>query len=335
MVLVLWGLTCKCHHTFMGATAHTDWEKVGLKEQPQENLFCCRRYKEAFDAVIQDQISEDEAEEELDVAPHADPSQAALRSSIKEKLLQQFDEGDFESYREIFQPYLRSVAWTRISFRLSKQNEYTVRPKTAPFKKHRPISAPPEDLLELDRDFVAEHLKMEAVRFSIQQRWRSGGGQPKKRPASSYPSGNVAILITFTEESLFTYCILEDSRYPGIRAAFGSHGRGVCFHSDGHLWAALDPCTGICLDQAGARQKRWKWHDFSHHTHSPPFQSVTMKLNGHITVKILAQDQIDLSFTSRSDRIRFNVGSRLKYVEGDGFLPTADELDFGNSLYQV
>ncbi|KFV97516.1 Protein FAM194B, partial [Fulmarus glacialis] len=127
-----------------------------------------------------------------------------------------------------------------------------------------------------------------------------------------YPSGNVAILITFTEEALFTYCILEDSRYPGIRAAFGSRGHAVCFHPDGHLWAALDPCTGICLDRAGASQKRWKWHDFSHHTHSPPFQSITMKLNGHITIKILAQDQIDLSFASGSDRIRFNVGSRLK-----------------------
>ncbi|KGL86195.1 Protein FAM194B, partial [Charadrius vociferus] len=127
-----------------------------------------------------------------------------------------------------------------------------------------------------------------------------------------YPSGNVAVLITFSEEALFTYCILDDSKYPGIRAAFGSRGHGVCFHPGGQLWVALDPCTGICLDQEGASQKSWKWHDFSHHTHSPPFQSITMKLNGHITIKILAQDQINLSFTSRSDGIRFNMGSRLK-----------------------
>ncbi|KFV09324.1 Protein FAM194A, partial [Pterocles gutturalis] len=127
-----------------------------------------------------------------------------------------------------------------------------------------------------------------------------------------YPPGNVAILIMFSEEALFTYCIQEDSRYPGIRAAFGSHGHGVCFYPYGQLWAALGPWTGICLDQAGASQKHWKWHDFSHHTHCPPFQSITMKLNSHITIKILAQDQIDLSFTSRSNCIRFNVGSRLK-----------------------
>ena len=76
--------------------------------------------------------------------------------------------------------------------------------------------------------------------------------------------------------------------------------------------AALDPCTGICLDRAGASQKPWKWRDFSHQAHSPPFQSITMKLNSHVTIKILAQDQIDSLFTSRSDCIRFNVGSWLK-----------------------
>ncbi|CAM9599853.1 unnamed protein product, partial [Bubo scandiacus] len=127
-----------------------------------------------------------------------------------------------------------------------------------------------------------------------------------------YLSGNIAILITFTEEALFTYCILEDSRHPGVRTDFGSHGQGVCFHPDRHLWAALGPCTGICLDQAGASQKHWKWHDFSHHAHRPPFQSITMKLNSHITIKIPTQDQIDLLFTCRSNRIHFNMGSLLK-----------------------
>lgn len=78
------------------------------------------------------------------------------------------------------------------------------------------------------------------------------------------------------------------------------------------LRAALNPCTGICLDQTGTSQKHWRWHDFSHHTHSPPFQSITMKLNDHITIRILAQDQIDLSFANQSNCIRFNVGSWLK-----------------------
>lgn len=72
-------------------------------------LFCCRRYKEEFETVIEELMKEDEVEkelmnedkveeelmnedkvdEELDMAPYADFSQAALRSNIKEKLLQQ------------------------------------------------------------------------------------------------------------------------------------------------------------------------------------------------------------------------------------------------------
>lgn len=42
-----------------------------------------------FDTVIQDLVSEDEAEEELEAAPYTNPSQDELRTSIKEKLLQQ------------------------------------------------------------------------------------------------------------------------------------------------------------------------------------------------------------------------------------------------------
>ncbi|XP_035171910.1 glutamate-rich protein 6B [Oxyura jamaicensis] len=287
-----------------------------LKEQPQEKLFCCQSYRKVFDNVIQDLMSEDEAEAEMDAAPHANPWQAELRSSIKEKLLQQLDEGGFESYRELLQQYLRFVAWTRISFRLSKPNEYTVRPKTVPSKKHRPTSAPPEDLFEMDSDCVAEHLKLCHSPGPVRRCYSDGQTFFLLFPDGSgqvyYPSGNVAVLITFTEEARFTYVILEDSRYLGIRAAFGSHGHGVCFHPDGQIWTILSPCAGTSFDQAGASQKRWNWHDLSRHVHSPPFQPITAKLNGHLTLKIVSQDQIHLWFTSHSNCIHFNVGTRLK-----------------------
>nr|XP_047902885.1 glutamate-rich protein 6B isoform X2 [Anser cygnoides] len=263
-----------------------------LKEQPQEKLFCCRSYRKVFDTAIQDLMSEDEAEEETDAAPHANPLQAELRSSIKEKLLQQLDKGGFESYRELLQQYLRFVAWTRISFRLSKPNEYTARPKTVPSEKHQATSAPPEDLFEMDSDCAAEHLKLCRSPGPVRRRYSDGRTFFLLFPDGSgqvyYPSGNVALLITFTEEARFTYVILEDSR------------------------TILTPCTGTCFDQAGASQKRWSWHDLSHHVHSPPFQPITVKLNGHLTLKIVSQDQIHLWFTSRSNCIHFNVGARLK-----------------------
>ncbi|XP_032039972.1 glutamate-rich protein 6B [Aythya fuligula] len=285
-----------------------------LKEQPQEKLFCCRSYRKVFDTVIQDLVSEDEAEEEMEAAPQANPSQDELRSSIKEKLLQQLDEGGFESYRELLQQYLRFVSWTRISFRLSRPSEYTVRPKTS--EKHCPTSAPPEDLFEMDSDCVAEHLKLCQSPGPVRRCYSNGQTFFLLFPDGSgqvyYPSGNVAVLITFTEEARFTYLVLEDSRYLGVRAAFGSRGHGVCFHPDGQSWIILTPHTGICFDQAGGSQKHWSWHELSRHVHGPPFQPITATLNGHLTLKIVSQDQIHLWFTSHSHCIRFNMGARLK-----------------------
>ncbi|OXB57967.1 hypothetical protein ASZ78_004289 [Callipepla squamata] len=155
------------------------------------------------------------------------------------------------------------------------------------------------EILQLHLKFVSQHLKvgMELKLFML---------------LFSYPSGNIAILIAFTEEAQFTYVILEDHRHPGIRAAFGSHGHGVSFHSNGHPRTILSPCTGICFDQAGARQKHWNWHDLSHHVHSPPFQPITTKLNSHLTLKIVAQDKIYLWFVCHNNCIHFNLGSRLK-----------------------
>ncbi|PKK32443.1 glutamate-rich 6B [Columba livia] len=340
--------SAKC--TFCNAPEKPIPTLVDLKKQPHKNLFCCRRYKEEFETVIEELMKEDEVEkelmkeeevekelmnevekeltnedqveEELDIAPYADFSQAELRSNIKEKLLQHLNEGGFENHRQILRLYLKFVTGNSISFRLSKQEEGTVRPETAPFKKHRPTSASPEDHLELDSDFIVEHLKHCCSSEPTRRCYPDGQTFFLLFPDGSgqvyYPSGNVAILIMFSEEALFTYYILEDSKYPRIRAVFGSHGHGVCSYPDGHLCftfvprAALNPCTGICLDQMGTSQKHWRWHDFSHHTHSPPFQSITMKLNDHITIRILAQHQIDLSFANQSNCIRFNVGSWFK-----------------------
>jgi len=52
-------------------------------------LFCCRSYKKVFSTAIQDLMNEDEAEDEMDSASHADDLQAELRNGIKEKVLQQ------------------------------------------------------------------------------------------------------------------------------------------------------------------------------------------------------------------------------------------------------
>ncbi|XP_062437757.1 glutamate-rich protein 6B [Rhea pennata] len=289
---------------------------VDLKEQPHENFFCCRSYKEIFDTVIQELMSEDEIEKEIDIAPHPHRSQTELRCDIKAELLRQLNQEGFENYREILQRYLKFAAWGKISFRLSEENEYTVRPQTPPSEKQQPMPTPPEDLLEMDCDFVAEHLKHCHSVEPLTRYYPDGQTFLLLLPDGTgqvyYPSGNIAVLITYTKGTQFTYFILEDNRYMGIRAFFANRGRAACCHPNGHIWVTLDLCAGICFHQEGTSQKRWNWWDFRPHVHSPPFQSIFMKLNSHITIKIMAQDQICLTFINHSDHIYFNVGARLK-----------------------
>uniref|UniRef100_A0A8C9G4V9 FAM194 C-terminal domain-containing protein n=1 Tax=Pavo cristatus TaxID=9049 RepID=A0A8C9G4V9_PAVCR len=302
--------------TFCGAPEKPIPTAADLKEKPQENLFCCRSYKKVFNTAIQDLMSEDKTKDKMDSASHADDLQAELRSGIKEKVLQHLGKGGFENYREILRQYLKTVSQNSISFRLSKPSDYTIRPKADPFTKHQPTLAPPEDLLEMDTDFVAEHLKLCCSPSPVRRCYPDGQTFYLLFPDGSgqvyYPSGNIAILIAFTEEAQFTYVILEDNKHPGIQAAFGSHGHGVSFHPNGRPRTILSPCTGICFDHSGERQKQWNWHDLSHHVHSPPFQPITMKLNCHLTLKIVAQDKIHLWFVSHNNCIHFNLGARLK-----------------------
>ncbi|XP_417042.4 glutamate-rich protein 6B isoform X1 [Gallus gallus] len=297
--------------TFCGAPEKPIPTVADLKEKPQENLFCCRSYKKVFSAAIQDLMNEDEAEDEMDSASHADDLQAELRNGIKEKVLQQLSERGLKNNRKILQQYLKIVSRNSVSFRLSKPSDYTIRPKA-----DQPMLAPPEGLFEMDMDFVAEHIRLCRSPSPVRRCYPNGQTFYLLFPDGSgqvyYPSGNIAILVAFTVEAQFTYVILEDNKHPRIQAAFGSRGHGVSFHPNRRPRTILSPCTGICFDQAGERQKHWNWHDLSHHVHSPPFQPITTKLNGHLTLKIVTQDKIHLWFVSHNNCIHFNVGARLK-----------------------
>ncbi|KAG6932419.1 glutamate rich 6B, partial [Chelydra serpentina] len=116
-----------------------------------------------------------------------------------------------------------------------------------------------------------------------------------------------AILIVNVKEVQFIYVILEDHTYSGIRAFFTNCGYATCYHRNGLIWLNLDRHTGSYFDKKGRRQKHWSWHDFSHHVHAPPFQPICMKLNIYIRIKIVAQEQIYLSFTKQRNYIHFNM----------------------------
>ncbi|KAK2493236.1 hypothetical protein MC885_020321 [Smutsia gigantea] len=62
------------------------------------------------------------------------------------------------------------------------------------------------------------------------------------------------------------------------------------------------------------RQKAWNWWDLSAHAHAPPVQSISLKINRYIEVKITSQDKIIFCFVHQKKRICLNLGTKYKFV---------------------
>nr|XP_042698633.1 glutamate-rich protein 6B isoform X1 [Chrysemys picta bellii] len=277
-----------------------------LDTEPLETLLCCRTYKEVFECVIKELMESTSFDEEIDIAPHPHLSQTVLESETRKKLEQQLQERGFDKYRELYERYIKFGALTKISFKFSQPQEEV------------PVVGPvlPQTLEDLGTEFRAEHLKNCHARDPVRRYYPDGQKFfllfPDGTGQVFYPSGNIAILIVYVKEVQFIYVILEDHTYSGIRAFFTNRGYATCYHRNGLIWLNLDRLTGSYFDKKGRRQKHWSWQDFSHHVHAPPFQSICMKLNIYIRIKIVAQEQIYLSFTKQQNCIYFNMGTRLK-----------------------
>ncbi|XP_039353054.1 glutamate-rich protein 6B isoform X1 [Mauremys reevesii] len=276
-----------------------------LDTESLESFLCCRTYKEVFECVIKE-LMESTSDDEIDIAPHPHLSQAVLESETRKKLEQQLKERGFDKYRELYERHIKFGALTKISFKFSQPQEEV------------PVVGPalPQTLEDLDTEFRAEHLKNCHARDPVRRYYPDGQKFfllfPDGTGQVFYPSGNIAILIVYVKEVQFIYIILEDHTYSGIRAFFTNRGYATCYHRNGLIWLNLDRLTGSYFDKKGRRQKHWSWHDFSHHVHAPPFQPICMKLNIYIRIKIVAQEQIYLSFIKQQNCIYFNMGARLK-----------------------
>ncbi|XP_030400713.1 glutamate-rich protein 6B [Gopherus evgoodei] len=277
-----------------------------LDTEPLETFLCCRTYKEVFECVIKELMESTSSDDEIDIAPHPHLSQAVLESETRKKLEQQLKEGSFDKYRELYERHIKFGTLTKISFKFSQPQEEV------------PVVGPalPQTLEDLDTEVRAEHEKNCHARDPVRRYYPDGQKFfllfPDGTGQVFYPSGNIAILIVYVKEVQFIYVILEDHTYSGIRAFFTNRGYAACYHRNGIIWLNLDRLTGSYFDKKGRRQKHWSWHDFSHHVHAPPFQPICIKLNIYIRIKIVAQEQIYLSFTKQQNCIHFNMGARLK-----------------------
>ncbi|XP_033003930.1 glutamate-rich protein 6B [Lacerta agilis] len=288
-----------------------------LDEKPEkmEGLICCRTYKEIFQCVVQELTENTTEESTIDITPHQHPSDGSWgENKTKRTLMKEIeDKGGIEQYRDVFEQYIKYGPCIKHGFKLS---DHPPKPKKA-----RKKAPEPKEILTLDLEFKAEQLKICHSTKPVKRYYSDGKifyiFFPDGTGQVYYPSGNVAILISYVKEFQFTYIVLQDNLSYEMQACFANQGFAVCYHRNGKIWLNLDLCLGSYFDRKGVRKKHWNWWDRNSHIHAPPFQPIYLQLNVYIQVKIEAQDQIFLTFTNNHDCLQLNVGAKLKPKDPD------------------
>ncbi|GAA6228271.1 glutamate-rich protein 6-like isoform X1 [Lates japonicus] len=129
-----------------------------------------------------------------------------------------------------------------------------------------------------------------------------------------YPSGLLALIVV-TDENGRVCIVYDDSDAPNqlIRAVFQSDGRATCYHSNGNIWLSLNRSGGQCLDEAGARVRRWSWSSPS----LTPLHPVFLSLNKTVGVRVLGKEQVFVSILAGGQQAKFSVGTCCAQVKGE------------------
>ncbi|KAF1383880.1 hypothetical protein PFLUV_G00136430 [Perca fluviatilis] len=124
-----------------------------------------------------------------------------------------------------------------------------------------------------------------------------------------YPSGLLALVVVVTEEKGRVCIVYDDciASYQPIRAMFQSDGRVTCYHSNGNIWLTLNSSGGQCLDEAGARVRRWRWSRLS--MTPTPLHPVFLSLNKTVGVRVLEKEQVFVSFLAKGQQAKLSVGT--------------------------
>ncbi|XP_030017130.1 glutamate-rich protein 6 [Sphaeramia orbicularis] len=128
-----------------------------------------------------------------------------------------------------------------------------------------------------------------------------------------YPSGLLAVIVVVTEENGRVCIVYDETPDRPIRAVFQSDGRGTCYHSNGSIWLTIDRSGGQCLDQDGARVRRWTWCDLSSTPTS--LRPIFLSINRTIGLRVLRKNQVLVSFLAKGQQAKFSVGASCDQEE--------------------
>jgi len=285
--------------------------------------YCCASFKYFINLFLVNQADDetDVEDEIIDVRPNAPYGSKKHRKAARERAADRQRERELEKQKAAAQQanlfsFARQMKTIQYSLASRKyMNEgWTILPS----------SPPPIEINKDDNLFQVEvnSTLLQTAGVLVNKTYDNGKPFlnifPDGTGCCYYPSGHVAVMITSTEKGKYTYIVqtnkgyqdLEDS---GLLAIFQANGNSICYYKRNQkIRTYINAFGGVELDPKGRKKKRWQWYMIKGHVHTPPFHPLCFSLNKYLSVRILNQQNIALSFSSLRRSVRFNVGAQLK-----------------------
>ncbi|XP_035643660.1 glutamate-rich protein 6 isoform X3 [Oncorhynchus keta] len=286
-------------------------------------IFCCAQYQQLCDMLAHERLlalQRPDQEDDATLPPNNQPTREELQARDRAEHRKQEQERerlyqDTQSTlrsADTYTPFSRTISY-QLSTCTAKEGQWTV-------TQHPGIE---EDLEKENGDTLYDH---ESFEFGISphqdgaqflEKYYACGSKfltvfPDGSAQVFYPSGFLALVII--SDGRERVCIVHDDHSLGqpIRALFQSDGRATCYHGNGTVWLSLDASGGQCLNDAGARIRRWRWRG---HSQTPtPLRPLFLSLNRSLGVRVLGQEHMFVSFLSAGQQAKFSVGACLQPV---------------------
>ncbi|XP_005601292.1 glutamate-rich protein 6B isoform X1 [Equus przewalskii] len=322
------------------------WDRVlnepieTLEMESFSNNVFSSSYQSVFRTMIEAMAARSELEEDVDI-----PLTGHLEGETRRKLGILLKK-NFEKYREIFTWFMKkreillnTKAAETITFRLLSQPAQVKEPVREVKKTNRVVRH--KKKLEVDTEWVKVETKVhkgdgKLILYPSEKVFQilfpDGSGQ------IYYPSGNLAMLVLSTKETVFTYIILEDSKEKYVRALVSSSGHATFYDENREIRLNLSQTLCYYFPQ-NKRQLAWNWWDLGLHVHAPPFRSISLKINRYIKVQIRSQEKIIFHFIYPKKHVCLNLGTKYKFISPE-FLSEMKkkeilEMEFGSTAQKI
>ncbi|XP_063297084.1 glutamate-rich protein 6 isoform X2 [Pelobates fuscus] len=287
-----------------------------------DELFCCSKFKNMFELLFKEQMHlfKKDSVENISIAPHEPYGSEAERQKAKAKAAERLRQRHLAKFfssvvMDSTSDISDGKSMKTISFQLSNTppelDASTIKPERSSYETDG--GAVDDDYFFCDISLTSEKIPLQFV----EKYYRTGRKFLTMFPDGTvqifYPSGNLAVIVVADKQRESVCLVQEDkSNNAGIQAMFASSGKATCYHPNGTVWINITPVGGQYLDNIGRRIRRWKWQSVLTPKPYVQFKPIFISLNHQVGVRIIAQDQMSVSFLAMGKQAKINVGRRDK-----------------------